>query len=73
MITNDSDLKEPVRIVRQELGFPVGIVNPHKRASRVLATEASFLKQIRKGVLKNSQFRDTLQDRHGTITKPYRW
>ncbi len=56
LITNDSDLKEPVRIVRQELGFPVGIVNPHRHASRALAKEASFVKQIRKGVLKNSQF-----------------
>ena len=48
--------KEPVRIVRQELVFPVGIVNPHRHASRALAKEASFVKQIRKGVLKNSQF-----------------
>ncbi len=40
MITNDSDLLEPVRIVRQELGFTIGILNPHQRASRVLAREA---------------------------------
>jgi len=54
LITNDSDLQEPVRIVRQELGLPVGILNPHKRASRVLARQASFVKQIRKGVLRKS-------------------
>ena len=29
VITNDSDLKEPIRVVRSELGFPVGVVNPH--------------------------------------------
>jgi hypothetical protein len=29
LITNDSDLAEPVRIVAQELGLPVGILNPH--------------------------------------------
>jgi len=73
LITNDSDLKEPVRIVRRELGFPVGILNPHNRASRTLAEEASFVKQIRKGVLKNSQFPRTLHDRHGVITKPKSW
>ena len=28
LITNDSDLSEPVRIVRQELNLPVGILNP---------------------------------------------
>ncbi len=30
LVTNDSDLAEPVRIVRQELGLPVGILNPHQ-------------------------------------------
>lgn len=73
LITNDSDLLEPVRIVRQELRFVVGILNPHERASRVLAREASFVKQIRKGVLKASQFPPSLQDAHGVITKPGEW
>ena len=30
LITNDSDLVEPIRIVRAELGLPVGILNPAK-------------------------------------------
>jgi hypothetical protein len=29
VITNDSDLAEPVRIINKELGIPVGILNPH--------------------------------------------
>ncbi len=29
LITNDSDLAEPVRIINKELGLPVGIFNPH--------------------------------------------
>jgi hypothetical protein len=29
VITNDSDLAEPVRIINKELGIPVGIFNPH--------------------------------------------
>jgi len=29
VITNDSDLAEPVRIINKELGMPVGIFNPH--------------------------------------------
>jgi hypothetical protein len=29
VITNDSDLAEPVRIINQELKIPVGILNPH--------------------------------------------
>jgi len=29
VVTNDSDLSEPVRIINHELGIPVGIFNPH--------------------------------------------
>jgi len=73
LVTNDSDLLEPVRIVRAELGLVVGILNPHKKASRVLAREASFVKHIRPAVLKASQFAATLKDAHGVITKPAVW
>ena len=73
VITNDSDLLEPIRIVRHELGLPVGILNPHKRPSRVLLHHASFIKQIRKGVLAASQFSPTLTDNVGTFRKPSAW
>jgi hypothetical protein len=73
IVTNDSDLLEPVRIVRNKLRLVVGILNPHKRASRVLAKEASFVKPIRQGVLKASQFPVQLNDAKGVITKPSLW
>ena len=73
LVTNDSDLLEPVRIVRKELGLVVGILNPHKKASRVLAQQASFVKQIRPAALRASQFPATLKDAHGVITKPAVW
>ncbi|HEX9728892.1 MAG TPA: NYN domain-containing protein [Gemmatimonadales bacterium] len=73
LITNDSDLREPVRIVRSELKKVVGILNPHEKASRVLQGEASFMKPIRRGVLQASQFAPVLRDRHGEIRKPASW
>lgn len=73
LVTNDSDLLEPVRIVRQELRLVVGILNPHRKASRVLAREASFVKQIRSAALRASQFPAKLKDAHGVITKPRVW
>jgi uncharacterized LabA/DUF88 family protein len=73
LITNDSDLQEPVRIVRHELGLVVGIINPYQRASRALVQHASFVKTIRKGLLAATQFPDTLHDAHGTFTKPKGW
>ena len=73
LITNDSDLMEPVRIVRRELRKIVGILNPHGHASRVLQREASFMKPIRKGALAASQFPAVLRDRWGEIRKPAVW
>ncbi len=73
LITNDSDLLEAVRIVRQELNLPVGILNPYKRPSQVLMQHASFIKPIRKGALAASQFSDTLTDANGEFHKPVSW
>lgn len=33
VISNDSDLAEPLRMVRYELGLPVGVLNPHTQAT----------------------------------------
>jgi len=74
VVTNDSDLLEPIRIVRTELNLPAGILNPHELTpSRVLLKHASFIRQIRKGVLAASQFPETLTDAKGTFHKPHVW
>lgn len=73
LITKDSDLAEPVRIVSQELKFPVGILNPHQFHSRELTQYATFVKRIRQGDLASSQFPALLTDRKGTFSKPVDW
>ena len=74
IVTNDSDLLEPIRIVRSELGLTVGVLNPHKNpTSKVLARHASFVRQIRQGVLAASQFPAVLNDTQGTFHKPPGW
>ena len=73
MVTNDSDLLEPLKIVKYQLGLPVGIVNPQKHPSFHLKQHATFIKTLRKGVLKASQFPDQLSDRHGVFHKPSSW
>jgi hypothetical protein len=73
LITNDSDLAEPVRIVVQEIGLPIGILNPHQFHSRELRQYATFVKRIRQADLAASQFSRTLTDRKGTFTKPAGW
>lgn len=77
VISNDSDLKEPVRFVREELNAPVGVLNPHRNRSWALSPRklphGSFFKPIRRGVLADSQFPAKLKDQKGTIRKPKRW
>ena len=73
MITNDSDLLEPMRIVRNELKLPVGIINPQKHPSWALRNHASFIKPVRGWALQESQLPNTLTDADGTFTKPENW
>jgi uncharacterized LabA/DUF88 family protein len=55
VISNDSDLLEPIRIVRRELGKSVGILNPHPKPSRALLPHIDFIKPIRAGALRAAQ------------------
>ncbi len=73
LVTNDSDLLEPIRIVRHELGLKVGLINPHKRASQALVPHATFVKTIRRGLLSKCQFPHQLTDGKGAFHKPPRW
>jgi uncharacterized LabA/DUF88 family protein len=73
IISNDSDLKEPIEIVRNRFELEVGVLNPQKNTSHALRRAASFYRRLRKGALQASQFHEVLTDAHGTITKPNSW
>lgn len=73
VISNDSDLVEPIRIVTTQLALPVIIVSPYKSNSLELKKIATSVRQIRKGVLLASQFPAVLTDKIGEITKPSSW
>ena len=73
IVTNDSDLAEPVRVVAQEIGLPVGLLSAHQFHSRELRQYATFIKRIRRGDLAACQFPKTLTDRKGTFAKPSGW
>lgn len=74
LVTNDSDLEEAVRIVVGELGFPVGVLNPHRRyPSKELALHASFVRQIKEKALRGCQFPTELTDVRGKFHKPPEW
>ena len=73
VVSNDSDLVLPIKIVTEELHLPVGVLNPHKNFAVELTKVASFRKLIREGVLAAAQLPDEIEDEHGTIRKPDRW
>ncbi|MFH0975682.1 MAG: NYN domain-containing protein [Spirochaetota bacterium] len=73
LISNDSDLSEPLRIIKEEFNKKIGIINPHKKPSRELGKYALFQKQIRFGTLAVCQFPVQMKDKHGIIYKPGKW
>lgn len=73
VISNDSDLSETIRIVKQELHRTIGIINPHEHACSKLRKQSSFYQRIRRGVLENSQFPDQMNDSKGSFHKPASW
>ena len=74
LLTGDSDLLAPLRVVKEEIGKPIGVINPQSRPCRVLFNHASFYRQaVRPGVLAASQFPATMADANGTFRKPASW
>ena len=76
IVSNDSDLVEPIRVTKEDLGIRVGILNPHRPRFRSLDLQRippTFFKQIRAGALSASQFPETMQDSRGTLTRPASW
>lgn len=75
VVSNDSDLEEPVILARYELGLRVGVLNPHpkNKRSRTLSRDAHFVKEIPRSALAACQFPTQLVDAHGTFTKPPKW
>jgi len=73
VVSNDSDLLIPIRVVTEQFGKPVGLLNPQQNPSVALLPHVMFVKNIRKNVLRNSLFPPELKDRHGGFSKPGTW
>jgi len=73
VISNDSDLVEPIKMVSQNLKLKVGVLNPRETQSYKLSQFAAFKGRIRQSDLANNQFPDELTDSKGTFRKPSDW
>lgn len=72
IITDDSDLAEPINIVRRKLKHNVTVLSPRGK-SRTLSQAATKFWQITAANLAASQFPPTFTDANGIITKPATW
>lgn len=73
VISNDSDLELPIRMTRTRLGKQVGVFDPSRKRSFKLHRAASWYRPLRRGPLGAGLFPATLDDQHGSITKPAEW
>lgn len=82
VISNDSDLESPIRLVRQKFGIKVVVLLPCRTAalnaraanpSVQLRKVASYSKVVTPEFLASSQFPATLHDAAGAFAKPSSW
>ncbi len=72
IVSNDSDLAESLKLVKEQHNKVIGLITPGKgHPSRELLKYADFTKRIRKGVLAISQLPDPIPGT--TIYKPKVW
>jgi NYN domain len=71
VLSNDTDLVEPIRIVTKELGLPVGLLSPVPTPAAGLVAVASFIRHIRVQHMVGSQFPETISG--SVISRPASW
>ncbi len=74
VISNDTDLCEPIRLVKEDLKKPVGIICPAASCAPQLRAVATFVRHLSRSRLSGSQFPDVLLRSDGhQVTRPDSW
>lgn len=74
IISNDSDLAEPMRLVKQRFGKTVGLLcHRSTKVSGKLRPLVDFVRSFHSGALQNAQFPVKMADRNGSFSKPPTW
>jgi hypothetical protein len=73
VVTNDSDLLVPIKLVVAEFKKPVGVLDPSDRSSKSLRAAASFYRQLHIADLAASQFLADMHDVRGPFRRPPSW
>jgi hypothetical protein len=74
IVSNDSDLKEPIRMVRDRFGKQIVLFGPKTtRISGALRPLAGFIRTFGPNALRACQFPDQMADSIGPFRKPKGW
>ncbi len=75
VVSNDTDLLEPVRMVREDLGKPVGVLRVEGGQRRcVFSGRVDFIRTVRRGHFAAARLPDQLSDSSGrAIVRPSEW
>jgi uncharacterized LabA/DUF88 family protein len=75
ILTNDTDLVEPIRIVTNEVKLPIILLSPDLKnnPAQKLIDVATSVRRIRKSHITLSQFPDIITNGNKIITKPSTW
>lgn len=74
IISNDSDLKEPIRLVRARFGKRIVLLGPKTtRISGALRPLADYIRQFGPSALARAQFPTQMRDAVGAFHKPPNW
>ena len=76
VVTNDSDLVNPIQRLRDELGLRITVVNPRRRQKthQELRAAASGVMRIKEEHLRDSQLPSVVRDSAGRLVKkPIDW
>jgi len=74
IMSNDSDLKEPIRLVRERFGKKIVLLGPKStRISGALRPLADYIRQFGPSALGKAQFPQQMNDSVGSFYKPARW
>lgn len=75
VLSNDTDLVEPLRIVKHELAKRTGALYPHRKSSGALRTaDPDFFRVLKASDIEASQFPDSVQLPDGSrVSKPQGW
>lgn len=71
VLSNDTDLVEPMRMVREEIRKPVGLICPSPKPAESLRRVASFIRHVTQSRLAGAQLPDPIPGT--TIHKPTTW